>query len=197
MKRLSALTGLPVICQGRRIGRLLRADLNDSMDRLSGIWVAAGLHGTRFIPAENLELLGQSAVLSDGWGERRRMDAVPLFHRAVSTDGVRLGAITGAQIDELSFRVTALELSHGLWDDLFECRQPILRYTANRTTGEVIIDPAGPDREEGYDEGRNDEGPAGGHADRHGSGNGLRRDELADRAQMEPGGQANRQLDFQ
>ena len=196
MKRLSALTGLLVICRGRRIGRLLRADLNDGMDRLRGIWVGAGLRGTRFIPAEDLELLGQSAVMSDTWGERRRMDAVPLFHRAVSTDGVRLGAITGAQIDELSFRVTALELSRGLWDDLFDCRLPIRRYTANRLSGEVIIDPAATDREEGFDEGRNDEGPDRGHVDRHGGRDGLRGDELADRAQVEPGGQENRQLDL-
>ncbi|MBR1821427.1 MAG: hypothetical protein IJ769_07390, partial [Clostridia bacterium] len=140
MRKVRGMIGMPVVCEGRRIGRVLRAELADDLKRLNGIWVGAGLRGTRFIPAERLELIGSVAVLADCAGMRRRMGGEPLPMRAVSTDGRRLGAVTGAEVDELSFQVTALELSAGLWDDILHRRQRVTRYTVNRENGEAVID---------------------------------------------------------
>lgn len=196
MKRLNGLIGMPVVCRSRRVGRALRGELTEDLTRLKGVWVGAGLRGTRYIPSEALQMLGQVAILADGLGERRRMDCPPLLRRAVSTDGTRLGAVTGAEIDELSFAVTALELSRGLWDDLTDRRLRVTTYTANRENGEVIIDLTDATKEEWIDEGRHDQGPDYRNADRLGGGDGVRRDELADRAQMEPEGEADRQLDL-
>ena len=195
MRKLRALIGMPVVCRNRRIGRLLNAELDDALTRLTGIWVGAGIRGTRFISAESLEILGRVAILADDAGARRRMTAVPIFHRAISTDGQRLGAITGAEIDELSFNVTSLELSMGLWDDLLLKRQRVERYSVNPASGEVIIDFDPVAKEDADDEGRYDQGTDRRHADRRRSRDGFRRDELADGAQVVSEGQNDRQLD--
>ncbi len=140
MKKLRALIGLPVILNNRRIGRVVKAALNDDLTSLSGIWMDAGLFGTRFIPAENLGVLGKVAIVVDEPGKRMRCRSPALFRRAVGTDGSRMGAITGAEIDELSFRVEALELSCSLWDDLIRGRNRIRTFTLNQDTGDVVID---------------------------------------------------------
>ena len=196
MRTLRGLTGMPVVCGQRRIGFLLRGELTEDLRQLSGVWVGAGLRGTRFIPAENLEILGRVAVLAEEPGRRGKPLARPLLMRAVSTDGRRLGAVTGARIDEVSFAVTALELSAGLWDDLLYGRRLVTRYTVNRDSGEVVIGPAETDGEEGAHEGRIDEGADRRDADRRLGRDGVRRRELADGAKVEPEGQADGQLDL-
>ena len=196
MRTLRALTGMCVICGSRKIGRLLQAELTADLRQLSGIWVGAGLLGTRFIPAERLEILGRVAVMVEDSGRRRHMHTRPLLRRAVSTDGCRLGAITGAEIDEVSFAVCALELSAGLWDDIAHHRQRVTDFTVNPENGEVIIALASALREEGAHERRIDEGPDHGHADRRFGGDGIRHHELADGEEVEPEGQADGQLDL-
>lgn len=196
MRKLRSLTGMSVVCGSRRIGRLLQAELTADLRQLSGIWVGAGLMGTRFIPAERLEMLGEVAVMADDRGRRRPMRSRPLLKRAVSTDGSRMGAITGAEIDELSFAVCALELSEGLWDDLANHRRRVTRYTVNPDNGEVVIDLAEATREEGEHEGWIDEGPGHRHADRRIGGDGVRHHELADGEALEPEGPPDGQLDL-
>lgn len=196
MRKLRALMGMPVVCGNRRLGRVLRAELAEDLKRLDGIWISAGLMGTRYIPAEELEMLGQVAVMADSAGSRRRLNARPLLVRAVSTDGRRLGAITSAEIDELTFAVTSLELSMGLWDDLLARRARVMRYALNRSRGEVVIDLAGNERREDEHEERMDERPGHGHADRRVRGDGVWRHELADGETVEPQGEADGQLDL-
>ena len=196
MRKVRGLIGMPVVCGGYRLGRVLQADLADDLKRLEGLWVSRGLRGTRYIPSESLEMLGKVAVMADSAGTRRRSVANPLFRRAVSTDGRRLGAITGSEIDELSFQVISLELSAGLWDDLLRKRSRVTRFDVNRESGVVIIDCAGEEMEAEADEGRYDEGTAGGDADRRLRGDIVWRDELADGEKMEPEGKADGKLDL-
>ena len=96
------------------------------------------------------------AIITDSRGIRRKFSPSPIFHRAISTDGRRLGAITGAEINELSFIVESLELSNGLWDDLFNRRGRVIHYTVNSKTGDVIIDDPENEREDTLHEERND-----------------------------------------
>ena len=194
MRNVRGLIGMPVVCQGRRCGRVLRAELAGDLMRLDGLWVGAGLRGARFIPAERLELLGSAAVIADSAGARRRMKPSILPMRAVSSDGRRLGAITGAEIDALSFQVTSLELSAGVWDDLVRGRARVCRYTVNRKGGEVVVDPAEYESEAIEHEERHGEGTDCGHADRRLGRDDLRRDELADGEEVEPDGKADGQL---
>ena len=196
MRKLRSLTGLPVVCGKRRIGRVLRGELTEDLRQLKGIWVYAGMRGNRFIPAEHLELLGKVAVMADSDGKRGRMTSQALFMRATATDGTRAGAITGAEIDEISFAVTALELSAGFWDDLLHGRGLVTHFTVNCQSGEVIIEPAGVERGEIANEGRIDQGIDRRDADRQLCGDDVWRHELEDRAQLEPQSQANGQLDL-
>ena len=197
MRRLRAMIGMPVVCRGHRLGRMVQAELSSDLGRLKGIWVSAGLRGTRYIPAESLEMIGQVAIQADDPGRRARGTARSLFCRAISTDGRRLGAITGAEIDEVSFAVRALELSKGFWDDLVNERERVQSFFANRETGEIVVDPAEHPKEVDKHEGRNDEGPDHGNAARRSSGDDIRRQELEDGAKLEPDGPADGQLDLQ
>lgn len=196
LRKLRALVGMPVLCGSRRIGRVVQARLNDDLTRLEGLWVSGGLMGTRHIPAESLQLIGDVAVMADDAGRRCRSQARPLLLRAVSTDGRRVGAVTGATVDEVSFAVTSLELSRGFWDDLLHGRASVRRYAVNPGSGEVVIQAATEGREGEGHEGRNGEGTDDGHADRRIGGDDLRRHELADRAEVEPAGQEDGQLDL-
>lgn len=82
-------------------------------------------------------MIGESVILADSRGSRRRTSVHPLLRRAVSTDGRRIGAIVGAQIDEISFLVCTLELSRGFWDDLWYGRLQISDFNARGT--EIIV----------------------------------------------------------
>lgn len=139
MRKIRNLIGLPVICGGRKIGRLLQAELSGDLRRLQGVWVDCGLRGTRYFAAETLGMIGEMTVIADGVGRRRRVTGEPLLRRAVSTDGRRIGAIVGAEIDELTFLVGALELTHGFWEDLFAQRERVEAFSARADTNEVIV----------------------------------------------------------
>ena len=197
MRKVRTMIGMPVVCHSRKIGRMVQADITDDLKHMSGIWVDAGLRGPRYISAESLEMLGYVAIMADDCGKRKRLTSTPIFHRAVSTDGQRLGAITGAEINELSFAVEALELSAGIWDDLFSSRMRVNRYTVNRETGEVIVECAGKEMEEDSDEERHGKGLDHWDADRRISSDNLWHHELANREEMEHEGEKDRQLDHQ
>jgi len=195
MRKIRVLIGMPVVVKNRRIGRVVQAELSDDLTRLNGLWIDAGLHGTRFIPSESLGILGQVAVMADDSGKRGHCKAKPLFRRAVATDGRRLGAITGAEIDELSFCVAFLELSFSLWDDLLSGRRRVSRFTLNRENGDVIIDAAEYEKEGEHYEERYDEGSDHRRCDRRLSSHDVWRHELAERADDESEDEEDRSLD--
>jgi len=137
MRKIRNLIGMPVICTRRKIGRLVQADLSADLRRLEGIWVDGGLKGSRYIPTEHLSMIGERAVISDVRGQRKKCTGRPLLYRAVSTDGSRIGAIVGAEVDEISFLVRSLELTRGFWDDLYLGRSRVEAYSLHG--GEVIV----------------------------------------------------------
>ena len=139
MRKLRNLIGMPVLCQRQKLGRLIQVELSEDLTSLDGIWVDGGLKGTRYIPCEQLAMIGDVAILADSRGARRRCTARPLLMRAVSTGGERVGAIVGAEVDELSFQVRALELTHGFWDDLSAGRARVEHYTAQPERSIVIV----------------------------------------------------------
>ena len=140
MRKLRSLIGMPVICRQKKIGRLMQAELSDDLRRLEGVWVDAGLKGTRYIPAEHLCLIGEMAVLTDHRGLRRRCRARTVLARAIATDGNRIGAVIGAEVDEISFLVGSLELSLGVWDDLLHGRRNIRCSSVHQ--GAIIVSAA-------------------------------------------------------
>lgn len=136
MRKVRSMTGMPVICRRQKIGRLMQADLSHDLTHMEGIWVDCGLKGTRYIPVEHLSIIGEMAVMADSRGLRKRCTASSLLYRAVATDGSRIGAIVGAEVDEITFLVGALELTRGFWDDLILGRRQIKGYSVQ---GQEII----------------------------------------------------------
>lgn len=194
MRTLRTIIGLPVVVNSRRIGRVFQAELTEDYSRLKGIWVDAGLSGTRFISSDSIALLGQVAVVADDRGERKRCRTAGIFRRAVSTDGKRTGAVTGVEIDEISFRTEALELSRGVWDDLSAGRQLIRQFTLNPKTGDVIIDDQ-TEKEDYPHEERHDEGSDYRRNDRRLCSHDVRHHELAVCPAYEPADEEDRPLD--
>ena len=143
MKSIRALIDMPVICTGRKAGRVVQVRLSEDLRRMDGLWIDAGLSGTRFVPTEHICRLGDAAVLTDFPGRRLRCGLQPLFLRAVSSDGVRLGAISGAEIDEITFCVESLELSRGYLSDFLEGRVRVRSFTVSPQGDAVIIHPSG------------------------------------------------------
>lgn len=139
MRTIRSMTGMPVVCRSKRIGRLVQTDLSTDLKQLEGIWVDRGLRGTRYIASDQLEMIGRVAVMTDNPGKKKRFTASTLLMRAVGTDGGRIGAIVGAEIDELSFIVNSLELTCGFWDDLYNRRVRIEHFSVCPERNEVII----------------------------------------------------------
>ena len=88
---------------------------------------------------EEIEVLGGVSVTVDAPGRREKPRRKPLFRRAVTTDGARLGAVVGARVDAATFQVTSLTVSTGYWDDLLSGRLDV-RHFAVTERGEVVAD---------------------------------------------------------
>lgn len=190
IRSLSSLTGMPVLVNDKRIGRVTGAKLSDDYRRLDGVLVDTGLTGTRFVSSESISLVGSVAIHADQKGERGVKKKTELPIRAVTTGGERIGAIVGAEIDELSFAVTGLTLSMGYWDDIISGRRVITRFKYDADAGEIVVD-----IDDGRYEHEDDEGAFGGDSDRLFGGDAVRDTELADRAQVEQAGDEGGSLD--
>ncbi len=140
MKSMFSVIGLPVISNGKKLGRVAEAALSDDLTRLTGIYAECGFKGSRFIPSGQMRLIGDVAILCDGEGYRARVQRVPWPKRAVTTDGRRLGAITGVMLDESTFAVVALQLSLGLIDDLLSGRKWISSFSVSPASGDIVLD---------------------------------------------------------
>ncbi len=139
MKNARSLIGLPVIMEGRDLGRVSAVELNDDLHAVRGVYFSCGLAGTRFIGRSDLELIGDVAVLVRGAGKRSMPHASSLPRRALSPDGSRLGAITDAFIDEETLAIPMLELSGGFFDDLTGGRTRIGAFSVTQD-GDVVIE---------------------------------------------------------
>ena len=185
VKGVKAFAGMPVVLNGKRIGHVACLTLDEELTRVTGLRIARGVRGNRFIPSGDVSLLGDVAVLVTGEGRRPNGEHGLNLTRALTTDGQILGAITGALIDEGTLEVAALELSSGWWDDLARGRKYVYGWTAGRN-GNVILECDG-ERGSEHEE-RNLSGDRRGRADRHGGGGGTGHDGFIDAAQDEADG---------
>lgn len=138
MKDMRNLVGLPVIYGGARIGRAASVELSEDLTQLSGLIVDCGIKGSRFIAADDVQLLGDVSIIAASMGKRAPAQ-VPLRRRALSTDGAIQGAISSALIDEDTGKVDALLLSLGYIDDFLSGRRWIRQYVVQKDSGDVIF----------------------------------------------------------
>ncbi len=116
------MTGLPVILNGRSIGSVMRGVLAEDGRSLRGIVVRGGLRGARWVPREQIELVGKISVIANGKASRVPRDAGYRLFRVSDGEGLRLGIVTDVLLHEETLRVAALEISCGPLDDLIDGR---------------------------------------------------------------------------
>ena len=139
IRNAKSVLGLPVICGGKNLGRVSYVLPDDALRAVSGVYLYCGLTGSRFIGCDQLELIGDVAVLAHSSGKRLQQNRPPLFRRALLPDGSRIGAITDVLLGENTLRIEALELSRGYLDDLTGGRAHVEQYTVQKN-GDVIVE---------------------------------------------------------
>lgn len=130
---------MPVILDGKRLGRALDIGITKDLKNMTGIYVDCGIRGSRFVPSDQVRLVGDVAIFVDSRGKRSRCNGTSQVRRALSTDGRRLGAVCGVLIDEEMQTIEALELSRGYIDDLIGGRQYVRHYTVSKGGEDVVI----------------------------------------------------------
>jgi uncharacterized protein YrrD len=186
VKGVKAFVGMPVILNGKRIGHVACLTLDEGLKCVTGLRIARGLRGNRYIPSSAVSLFGDVAVLVTEEGVRPGGERGLNLRRATTTDGQILGAITGALIDERTLSVAALELSSGWWEDLARGRRYVYGWTACQ--GENVILECDGERGSEHEEQRNLHGDHHGRADRRGGGDGVGSDGYAGTAPDEANG---------
>ena len=119
---LKKMIGLPVIIHGKNIGNVVRGVLSSDGKSLRGIVIRGGLLGTRWLPREQISLIGQFSVIADGKPRRLPRDSDYRLFRVSDGEGARLGIVTDVLLHGETLRVAALEISAGPLDDLFNGR---------------------------------------------------------------------------
>jgi len=118
MTGLKKMVGLPVILNGKSSGSVLRGVLNPDGRSLRGVVIRGGLRGMRWLPREQINLVGKLSVIASGKSIRVPKDAEYRLFRVTDPEGARLGIVTDALFNEETLRVAALEISSGPVDDL-------------------------------------------------------------------------------
>ena len=145
MRAMSEIVGLPVIVDGDCIGHVLCAEPDELLRQINAVWMTSGRMGSRRIDRTQIRQIGDIAVHAHSKGEKGSPAASRIFHRAVSTDGSRIGAAVDADFDD-SMDICALWLTHGYPDDLLTGRRRITRYSVRPSDGCVLV-PSGEEEE--------------------------------------------------
>ena len=127
-----------MLVENRPLGAVSGVELDRELKNLQGIWVGCGIRGTRYIGREGLLVVGKVSVLAGTRGKKARDPGEALFLRALSTDGVRVGAITDAYLEEETLAIPELTLSGGYFDDLLSPKTRIRQYAISEK-GDVIV----------------------------------------------------------
>lgn len=135
------MIGLPVIMDGKAAGCVMRGVLTEDGRALRGIVMRGGLRGARWLPREQIELVGKISVIAQGKPRRVPREADYRLFRVSDPDGERLGIVTDALFNEETLRVAAIEISAGPIDDLTGGRWYATAYSVrpNGCTGHVTI----------------------------------------------------------
>ena len=135
------MAGLPVIVNGKAIGSVLRGVLTVDGRSLRGIVMRGGLLGARWLPRNQIALVGRVSVIAAGKPQRVPRDAAYRLFRVTDGAGERLGIVTDALLHEETLRVAALEISAGPVDDLIDGRWYATAYQVRPAgdTGHVTI----------------------------------------------------------
>lgn len=141
LKSVRALIGMPAVLAetGLRIGRVTRVFLDDSLQRVSGVWVSEKRGRLRFIPAREISMIGEVAIFVHSIGDRRGEGGPMRIRRALNGAGMLIGAVAGAYLNEETLKIDALEVSLGFWEDIARGRQLVRDFAVRLPEGDVTV----------------------------------------------------------
>ena len=142
MIRLGSLVGFPAVLEGRMVGRVEQTVLTQNGRSLRGLVIRHGMGSAKWAGCERICLLGEVSVILRGRPGRMPEGAGFALQRVKDADGLILGVVTDAYVNPCTFRVTALEISLGLVEEL-TCGRMLARAFAVSPvpgeTGQVIL----------------------------------------------------------
>lgn len=122
MTGLKKMIGMPVIMDGKSAGSVLRGVLSQDGRSLRGLVMRGGLRGARWLPREQIMIIGKLTIIGKGKTAKVPKDAEYHLFRVSDPEGARLGIVTDALLSEETLQVAALEISEGPLDDLISGR---------------------------------------------------------------------------
>lgn len=111
---LNQLTGLPVVWQGSVVGQVDRGVMDGQAKRLMGLIVRHGLGAAKWVPSQDISLIGQRCVVAVTRPVRLPQQLPPATSRVYLPNGSLLGQVTDALLCRETQRVEALEISESL-----------------------------------------------------------------------------------
>ena len=137
--RLNSVLGLPVILRGRMVGRVERAVVTADGRSLRGLAIRRGLGGAKWIDCGKIVVLGEVSVIVDDIPARLPGDADFALRTVKDTGGMPLGWVTDVFLNPATYRVTGLELSLGLMEELLGGRLIARSWTVIPGTEQVLV----------------------------------------------------------
>ena len=137
--RLNSVLGLPVILRGRMIGRVERAVITADGRALRGLLIRRGLGGAKWIGSDQILVVGEVSVIIDGEPARVPHDADFELGTVKDTGGMALGWVTDVFLNPATCRVTGLELTLGLMEELMGGRLIARSWTVVLGTRQVLV----------------------------------------------------------
>ena len=138
MHSLGRMTGLPVVTDGKLLGRVERGVLEKDAHGLRGLVVRKGLGAAKWVPSGNITVLGGACVLVQGAPQRLPKDCAPGLTHVYGTSGEMLGMVTDVLLSPETLRVTGLEISYGPVYRLLGQRTVVTRFGLAAGPGDVV-----------------------------------------------------------
>ena len=141
MKSIRSLPGMPCVSvlTGKRLGRVLSANTDRELTKITGIWVSGRLGRASFYPASSLSMIGDRAVMVKGEKAQKPTGEKLTLRRVINPAGEMTGAVTNAYADSETLLITRIEVSMGVFDDIARGRRLIRLYRVNAETGDAVI----------------------------------------------------------
>ena len=118
MIRLGGVTGLPVVCAGQLTARVEQTVLTQDGRRLRGLVVRRGFGGARWLPVEDVQVMGQVTVIAARKPGKLPRDADFALGSVRDTAGLELGRVTDVFITGDHGHVAAIEITLGPLEEM-------------------------------------------------------------------------------
>lgn len=115
---LSSLAGQPVVLDGQIVSRVEQAVLTRDGRRLRGLMVRRGIGAARWVPDDQIMMLGEVSVIIRARPVRLPEGADFGLTTVKDTGGLHLGRVTDVWLDPVSRETGALEISLGMLETM-------------------------------------------------------------------------------